>query len=150
MGFYIQDDYFEAMKNEPTDVQNQFFGSIVRYFFTGEEPKRLDPRARLAFELVKKRIKVSIRKSETWKAKKGSTDNPSTTEVETGINPSTTEVEPNYNRGSNEVETDYNPPEIKSKSKSKRVKSKDLTTNARTRAGEDGGEYGEEFFSKYQ
>ncbi len=147
MGFYIQDDYFEAMKGEPTDVQNQFFGAIVRFYFTGEEPKRLDPRARLAFDLVKKRVKVSIRKSETWKAKKGNADNLSTTEVEPGINSSSTEVEPKYNRGSNEVETDYNPPESKSMSKSKRVKSKDLT---KSRAREGGEVFDEEWFDKYK
>lgn len=38
MGFYIQDDFWEACSELPQKSQDEIFGAMVRFYFTGEEP----------------------------------------------------------------------------------------------------------------
>ena len=37
MGFYIQDDFWEACEELPEKTQDEVFGSLVRLFFKGDK-----------------------------------------------------------------------------------------------------------------
>ena len=39
MGFYVQDDYWEAVCGLPVKAQTEILGALARYYFTGEEPR---------------------------------------------------------------------------------------------------------------
>lgn len=92
-GFYIQEDYYRAVKSLPISVQNQFYGACVRFYFERKEPGKIDERARLAFELVRERVLLSHRKAVTWENKRkekeaannAQNNNPGSTEVESGV-----------------------------------------------------------------
>lgn len=38
MGFYIQDDYWEALEGQPSKVRNEVLGALCELYFTGDAP----------------------------------------------------------------------------------------------------------------
>lgn len=66
-GFYVNDIYWEALEDASHKMQNEAFGAMVRYYFTGEEPE-LSGAAKTAFLLVRDRIDAAKAHAEAGKA----------------------------------------------------------------------------------
>ena len=99
MGFYVQDDYWEAIEELPKKQQDEILGALVRLFFTGDENPGLKSASKAVFIALRERVKAASKKSSTWKSKRGSSeDEPEVqTEVSTEDEPP---VNPRMNRGS--------------------------------------------------
>ena len=100
MGFYVQDDYWEAIEELPKKQQDEILGALVRLFFTGDENPGLKSASKAVFVALRERVKAASKKSSTWKSKRGSSeDEPRVqTEVQTEVS---TEDEPPVNPGMN-------------------------------------------------
>ena len=64
MGFYFQDDMYEAVSALPEKAKEQVIVAIVRYYFEGVEPSFNGSRKAL-FTAFKKRIQMSKSNAET-------------------------------------------------------------------------------------
>lgn len=62
MGFYFQDDFWETVKELPQKEQDKAIASLVRYFFTGEEPE-FNGVAKMPFIAFRDRIDLSKKQS---------------------------------------------------------------------------------------
>ena len=58
MGFYVQDDYWEAVKGLPVKAQTEILGALARYYFTDEEPK-LSPAYQGIFIMGRQRVDMA-------------------------------------------------------------------------------------------
>lgn len=58
MGFFIQDDFWEACEELPQKTQDEVFGSLVRFYFTGEEPN-LKGVGKSLFVAFRKRVSLA-------------------------------------------------------------------------------------------
>lgn len=56
MGFYIQDDYWDAVQDLPQSVQDAYFGSIVRLYYIGDTSEPTHKEAARCFKLSKIRV----------------------------------------------------------------------------------------------
>lgn len=92
MGFYVQDDYWEAIEELPKKQQDEILGALVRLFFTGDENPGLKSASKAVFVALRERVKAASKKSSTWKSKRGSSEDEP--EVQTGVS---TEDEPPVN-----------------------------------------------------
>lgn len=103
MGFYIQDDFFESCDEIPSKQQDEVFGALVRYYFTGEEPDfkgATRATSKALFGLMRQRVDIAKAKA---KAGSKSKSNANQNEIKT---------ESNANQNSSSL--------AKSKSKSKK------------------------------
>lgn len=76
MGFYIQDDMYEAVSELPQKTQDELLGAMTRFFFTGVEPAFKGEKKAL-FIAFKQRISMSrnnARRQKKWR-NKSSDDN---------------------------------------------------------------------------
>lgn len=62
MGFYFQDDFWETIAELPQKDQDRAISSLVRYFFTGEEPG-FNGIAKMPFIAFRDRIDLSKKQS---------------------------------------------------------------------------------------
>ena len=70
MGYYIPDDMWESLSEQPKTVQNAVFGAVARLFFAGEEDGNLTGVAKSIFvafrdRVTKSRINENNRKNKT-------------------------------------------------------------------------------------
>lgn len=66
MAFYFQDDFWETVKELPTEMRKEAIASLVEYFFTGEEPD-IQGIASMPYKAFKKRIDIARKQSENAK-----------------------------------------------------------------------------------
>lgn len=89
MGFYIQDDYWEAVEDLPRKQQDEVMGALVRLFFDGDENPGLKGVSKAVFTALRERVKSARKKSITWNEKRVSNEDETgvLTEFETPVNP---------------------------------------------------------------
>ena len=73
MGFYIQDDFWEAMEDQPAKVQDEVLGSLARLFFTGEVAD-LKGVSKSLFVAFRDRVLIARKRSEAGKSKARSSE----------------------------------------------------------------------------
>ena len=59
MGYYIPDDMWESLSEQPKAVQNAVFGAVARLYFSGEEDRQLSGVARSIFVAFRERVSKS-------------------------------------------------------------------------------------------
>lgn len=69
MGFYIQDDFWEACSDLPVKEQNEVFGSLVRLFFAGDDKPPIKGVSKAVFTAFRDRVLLAKKKSDAGKAK---------------------------------------------------------------------------------
>ena len=69
MGFYIQDDFWDALQGMPKKTQNEVFGALTRFYFTGEDQDDLKGASEALFKAFKGRVLLSKKKSEAGSTK---------------------------------------------------------------------------------
>ena len=137
MGFYIQDDMWQAVADAPKSVQDAYFGALARLWFSGEETQ-LKGHAKVAYTLSHDRVLLSKVKSDKWASKRlsKSLSNPLSTEDETHF----------QSHFQSDDETHFQPRE-----KEKEKKKKNSFTDVKeSRARGEGEEYDQEWFDKYK
>lgn len=75
MGFYVQDDFWEALEEMPASVQNEVFGALTRTFFTGDtdaEMKSLKGASKAVYIALRDRVLLARKKSAAGGSKRGS------------------------------------------------------------------------------
>lgn len=138
MGFYIQDDMWQAVADAPKSVQDAYFGALARLWFSGEETQ-LKGHAKVAYTLSHDRVLLSKVKSDKWASKRlsKSLSKSLSTEDETDF----------QSHFQSDDETDFQPREKKKEKENKNT----FTTVKVSRARVSGGEvYDEEWFDKYK
>ncbi len=73
MGFYIQDDFWEAMEEQPAKVQDEVLGALARLFFTGEVAE-LKGVSKALFVAFRDRVLLARKRSDAGKSKRSSND----------------------------------------------------------------------------
>ncbi|MEY8460108.1 hypothetical protein AALA69_03140 [Eggerthellaceae bacterium 24-137] len=68
MGFYIQDDFWEAMEEQPAKVQDEVLGALARLFFTGEASEMRGV-SKALFVAFRDRVLIARKRSEAGKSK---------------------------------------------------------------------------------
>lgn len=69
MGFYIQDEFWEAVEDLPDREQDAFFGACVRQFYRGEAEAPKPKNARRVFLVTKGRIGTARKRSASANAR---------------------------------------------------------------------------------
>lgn len=69
MGFYIQNEYWEAVEDLSDKEQDAFFGACVRQFFRGETEEPKPKNARRVFMVTKGRIGTARKRSASANAR---------------------------------------------------------------------------------
>lgn len=96
MGFYVQDDFWEAMEEQPAKVQDEVLGALARLFFTGEASK-LRGVSKALFVAFRDRVLIARKRSEAGKSKARSNEDQNAdqngikTPIKTESNPGTNE-----------------------------------------------------------
>lgn len=70
MGFYIQDDYWEALSDQPQKVRNEVLGALCELYFTGEAPT-LSGLSRSFFVAFRERVTKARQKAEQKRNERG-------------------------------------------------------------------------------
>ena len=120
MGFYVQDDFWEAMEDQPPKVQDEVLGALTRLFFTGEVAE-LKGVSKVLFVAFRERVLIARKRSDAGKSKAQSNanqngnQNSNKTESNTGTNDES-KAQSNANQNGNQ---NSNKP-IKSESESEK------------------------------
>lgn len=105
MGFYFQDDFWEAASELPRDEQDKLVGALVRLYFTDEETE-LEGTAKAVFSVTKTRVRMARQKAERqsrWRSKSTRT---STTASTVDVTEDATVTSPLYIReGEGDIST---------------------------------------------
>lgn len=70
MGFYVQDDFWEACSELPIKEQNEVLGSLVRLFFEGDEKPAIKGVSKAVFTAFRDRVLIARKKSEAGRSKR--------------------------------------------------------------------------------
>ena len=71
MGFYIQDDYWEALEDLPKKQQDEVLGALSRLFFKGEDKPPLKGASKALFIAFRDRVLLSKKRSDSGKSPSG-------------------------------------------------------------------------------
>lgn len=115
MGFYVQDDFWEALEEMPADVQNEVFGALTRTFFTGDadaEMNTLKGASKAVYIALRDRVLMARKKSTAGSKRKQNSDQ-------------NTDQNANQNGDQNGIKTEG--ALLKSESESKRESKKENT-----------------------
>lgn len=132
MGFYIQDDFWEALEDMPTEIQNEVIGALTRTFYTGEVDTELSGASKAIYIALRERVLIARKKAAAGRSKKNQTENQTVEQTE------------NQNAEQNEIKTAIKTEgvllksESESKSKNKR-KNTLVVANAPTKV--EGGRF---------
>lgn len=74
MGFYIQDDFWEACEELPEKTQDEVFGSLVRLFFKGDKEPDIKGTSKAMFVAFRDRVLIAKKRSEAGKSKPNQND----------------------------------------------------------------------------
>ena len=74
MGFYIQDDFWEACAELPEKTQDEVFGSLVRLFFKGDKEPDIKGTSKAMFVAFRDRVLIAKKRSEAGKSKPNQND----------------------------------------------------------------------------
>lgn len=74
MGFYIQDDFWEALEEMPTEVQNEVIGALTRTFYTGEVDTELKGASKAIYIALRDRVLIARKKAAAGRSKKDQTE----------------------------------------------------------------------------
>lgn len=67
MGFYIQDDFWEACEELPEKTQDEVFGSLVRLFFTSNDNPNIKGTSKAVFIAFRDRVSLARKRSDAGK-----------------------------------------------------------------------------------
>lgn len=70
MGFYVQDDFWEAMEEQPLRVQDEVLGALTRLFFTGDEHPPIKGVSKALFVAFRDRVLIAKKRSCAGKSKR--------------------------------------------------------------------------------
>lgn len=70
MGFYFQDDYWEAVKDLPKKQRSEAITAIVEYYYTLEEPK-LTAMPKVFFYAVRERVRKARQEADRKRTERG-------------------------------------------------------------------------------
>ena len=74
MGFYIQDDFWEACEELPEKTQDEVFGSLVRLFFKADKEPDIKGTSKAMFVAFRDRVLIARKRSEAGKSKPNQND----------------------------------------------------------------------------
>ena len=74
MGFYIQDDFWEACEGLPRKEQDEVFGALVRLFFEGDGNPPIKGASKAVFIAFRDRVLLAKKKSEAGRSKRDQND----------------------------------------------------------------------------
>lgn len=84
MGFYIQDDFWEACEELPAKSQDEVFGALVRLFYTGDTNPDIKGVSKAVFIALRDRVLIAKKRSEAGKS--SGKQNNEQTEIKTESN----------------------------------------------------------------
>lgn len=79
---YIQDDFYEAVAEQPKKVQYEVLGSLACLFFEGESDPDLKGVSKSLHIAFRDRVLLARKKSNKWKDKRGSSEDETRDETE--------------------------------------------------------------------
>lgn len=85
MGFYFQDDYWEAVSELPVKQRNEVIVAIIEYYYTLEEP-RLKGASKAVFCAVRERVKKARQEADRKRTNRGQDADTNGTECGTSLN----------------------------------------------------------------
>lgn len=132
MGFYIQDDFWEALEEQPVGVQNEVLGSLTRLFFKGDDKPPIKGVSKSLFVAFRDRVLLASKRSSAGRSKRNQTDDQTTDQ-----NGNKTRIKTESNPGTN---GDQKPSDLlKSESESKKKREKESKTLGSSSAEPRGG-----------
>lgn len=75
MGYYIPDDMWEALEDQPVKVQDEFFGAVARYFFCQKETPGMRGVSKSLFIAFRDRVAKSRCNERNRRKSKNETNN---------------------------------------------------------------------------
>ena len=101
MGFYIQDDFWEACEELPEKTQDEVFGSLVRLFFKGDKEPDIKGTSKAMFVAFRDRVLIAKKRSDAGKSKPNQNDDQNGNKP--GSNESGSESKPDASPESNDA-----------------------------------------------